>query len=45
MLNRKATKMNLKSFFNLKKVIFSKENLEAPYENKSPQKEEKNNEL
>lgn len=27
--------MNLKSFFELENVIFSKEELEAPYENKS----------
>ena len=26
--------MNLKSFFDLKKVVFSKEELEAPYEDK-----------
>ena len=25
--------MNLKSFFNLEKVVFSNEELEAPYEN------------
>ena len=44
--------MNLKSFFELENVIFSKEELEAPYENKSkapyeykpPKKKKKKNE-
>lgn len=48
--HRKAKTMNLKSFFELENVIFSKEELEAPYENKSkapyeekpPQKKKKN---
>ena len=49
--------MDLKSFFDLEKVVFSKDKLKAPYENiptdiifsrenlKSPQKEEKKHEF
>ena len=33
MLNRKAKLMDIKSFFDLEKVVFSNEELEAPYEN------------
>ena len=33
MLNRKASTMDLKSFFDLEKVVFSKEEFEALYEN------------
>lgn len=34
MPNRKVDTMNLKSFFDLENVVFSREDLETPYEDK-----------